>query len=101
MGWKLTRSDVIRKCIIVFDALKRACSKGNAGLEPMAGSEASFWMDDEVSAQLREILREMETGEKKREAEEHERRVKDWNQRGLADWQKDIMEHGTPERLVL
>ena len=60
---RLSRSDVIRKCIVVFDALKRAMSKGNAGFEPMQGAEESFRDDDEICAQLREILREMEAGE--------------------------------------
>ena len=35
----MTRGDVLRKCIIVFDAIKRQSSKGNAGLEPEKGAE--------------------------------------------------------------
>lgn len=82
----MTRGDVLRKCIVVFDAIKRQASKGNAGLEPEKGAEEEFRMETEICSTLREMLREMETG--KKPAEE------------LRDWQKDVMEHGAPERLV-
>lgn len=41
----MNRTEVLRKCIVVFDALKRATSKGNAGLEPEKGAEESFQTD--------------------------------------------------------
>ena len=82
----MTRSDVIRKCIVVFDAIKRAASKGNAGLEPAEGMEESWRNDCEICEQLREMLREMEAGEGKQI---------------VRDWQKDLMEHGLPERMTL
>lgn len=86
---KLTRPDVLRKCIIVFDALKRAMSRGNAGLEPERGAEESYWTDHEITETLREMLREMEAGkpEKKQEPE-------------IREWQREIMENG-PEGLRL
>lgn len=61
---KLTRGDVLRKCIVVFDAIRRAASKGNAGLEPVKGAEESFQTDSEICDTLREMLRELEAGEK-------------------------------------
>ena len=80
----MTRSDVLRKCIVVFDAIKRASSKGNAGLEPVKGAEESFRTDCEICDVLREWLREMEEGQKPAEA--------------LKNWQKVTMENGVPER---
>ena len=32
----MKRAEALRKCLIVFDALRRVSSKGNAGLEPTA-----------------------------------------------------------------
>ena len=81
----MTRSDVLRKCIIVFDAIRRAASKGNAGLEPLKGAEVSFRTDCEICDVLREWLREMEGTPRTV--------VK------LKDWQQVIQENGAPERL--
>ena len=61
---KLTRGDVLRKCIVVFDAIRRAASKGNAGLEAVKGAEESFRTDTQICDTLREMLRELEAGEK-------------------------------------
>ena len=58
----MNRAEALRKCLIVFDALKRVSSKGNAGLEPMPGAEESFRTDSEICQVLREWLREMESG---------------------------------------
>lgn len=82
---RITRSEVLRKCIILFDALKRVASKGNAGLEAARGAEEEFEMNTAIAAELREMLREMEAGENRK----------------IAEWQRDIMEHGVPERLDL
>ena len=59
---KMTRAEVLRKCLIVFDALKRVYSKGNAGLEALPGAEESYRNDSEICRVLREWLQEMETG---------------------------------------
>ena len=59
----MTRAEVLRKCLIVFDALRRVSSKGNAGLEALPGAEESFRADAEICRVLREWLREMESGE--------------------------------------
>ena len=91
---RITKSEALRKAIIVFDALKRACSRGNAGLEPERGMEDSFWTDSSVAEQLREILRDIEATEK------IEARKTEIN-RTLRDWQKDLMENGLPERMTL
>ena len=58
----MTRAEALRKCLIVFDALRRVSSKGNAGLEPLDGAEESFRTDSEICRVLREWLREMESG---------------------------------------
>ena len=58
----MTRAEVLRKCLIVFDALRRVSSKGNAGLEAVPGAEESFRADAEICQVLREWLREMEAG---------------------------------------
>ena len=58
----MTRAEVLRKCLIVFDALRRVSSKGNAGLEALPGAEESFRADAEICQVLREWLREMEAG---------------------------------------
>ena len=58
----MTRAEALRKSLIVFDALRRVSSKGNAGLEPLQGAEVSFRTDSEICQVLREWLREMETG---------------------------------------
>ena len=85
----MTRGDVLRKCIIVFDAIRRQASKGNAGLEPEKGAEEEFAQEQEICDTLRQMLREMETGGVKRDGDPM-----------LRDWQKDVIEHGVPERLV-
>ena len=102
----MTRSDVLRKCIIVFDAIRRAASKGNAGLEPLKGAEESFRTDCEICDSLREMLREMQSVEMKEQA------LKDWKKLAeelqdyeafknadMKDWQRVVMENGAPERL--
>lgn len=86
----MTRGDALRKAIVVFDAIRRASSKGNAGLEPEKGDENSFKNCMEICDLLREMLRELEAGEEWKPEQEQK----------LRDWQKDVMEHGAPERLV-
>ena len=58
----MNRAEVLRKCLIVFDALRRVSSRGNAGLEAMPGAEESFRNDSEICQVMREWLREMEAG---------------------------------------
>jgi len=84
---KMSRGDVLRKCIVVFDAIKRVASQGNAGLLAREGKEKSFDMDCEICETLREMLRELEGGVT---AEDREQ---------MRDWQK-IAENGPPERMV-
>lgn len=106
---RMSRSDVLRKCIIVFDAIKRQASKGNAGLEPARGAEEEFKADTEICGILREMLREMESEEYKQEqarklAEDLKKmpppeELYTPNVIPIRDWQKDV-ENGPPERLV-
>ena len=92
----MTRSDVLRKCIIVFDAIRRAASKGNAGLEPIKGAEESFRTDCEICDVLRKWLRDMEEGKKLVED------LADFDKfkfEKMKDWQKMVQENGAPERM--
>ena len=92
----MTRAEVLRKCLIVFDALRRVSSKGNAGLEAVPGAEESFRADAEICRVLREWLREMEAGENairmrkltSEEFEELERKIRDGEETGtlLVPW---------------
>ncbi len=91
---RITKSEALRKAIIIFDALKRACSKGNSGLEAERGMEESFWTDAEVAERLREILRDMEATEKI-EAKKEKINL------ALRDWQTELMDNGLPERMTL
>lgn len=96
---RITRSEVLRKCIILFDALKRVASKGNAGLEAARGAEEEFEMDTAIAAELRQMLREMEAGENQVKALVQESPKFSRGIRGMAEWQRDIMENGVPVRL--
>ena len=124
---KLSRQEVIRKCIVVFEAIRRMTSRGGAGLEPERGAEDEFYMIDDCTEQLREILREMNENERNRALqkqveERYERRILRCAQddtkgerilrfaqddtKGaqddngdMKDWQKDAA-GGPPERLV-
>lgn len=89
---KLSRSDVLRKCIVLFEAIRRTASKGNTGMVPERGAEESFYTDSEILRVLREMLRDLEAGEKIEEKREG------INQ-GLNDWQERIQKFGAPERL--
>ena len=108
---KLSRSDALRKCIVVFEAIRRMSGKGNAGLEPERGAEEQFDMANQVLENLREMLRAMEAGEDAlRQAEEQlkanrdelaqiqEQMQRQWE--SLKGWQQErIMAGGPPERL--
>lgn len=82
----MTRSDVIRKCIVMIEGMRRAFSRGNAGLEAQQGYETEFWESDEMLQTLREMLREMEHGSGTPE--------------DVRKWQEEIMQNGTPRRLT-
>lgn len=83
MTEKISRPEALRKCIVVFEAMKRVTSKGNAGLEPERGAEGEFWTDCGVLETLRDMLREMESGKAPGR---------------MADWQ-EIAKNGPPERM--
>lgn len=106
---KISRSDAIRKCIVLFEALKRLTGKGNAGMEPARGAEESFDMTEQVLAELREMLREMEKGKREpefmrayRALQDEQRKTKELIPAQMADWQTEIMQAGgPPERMDL
>ena len=58
----MTRAEVLRKCITVFEAIRRMASKGNAGLEPERGAEEEYSTVEECVRVMKEWLREMEAG---------------------------------------
>ena len=64
---KLSRQEVVRKAITVFEAIRRMASKGGAGLEPERGAEEEYNCVDDCTQQLREILREMQEHDHDRE----------------------------------
>lgn len=90
----MTRAEVLRKCLIYFDALRRISSKGNAGLEPLEGAEESFQTNSEICQVLREWLREMESsGTRSNKPEPDVPKVTK-----LREWQR-IVAGRPPERL--
>ena len=91
---KLSKSDALRKCIVVFEAIKRAASRGNAGIEPERGAEESFYLDCQVLERLREMMLDM------METEKREKAAAEIN-RTLRNWQEDLMDNGLPERMTL
>ena len=97
----MTRGDALRKCIIVFDALKRVASKGNAGLEPAKGAEEEFRMDTEVAQILREMLREMQGEKKAEDPIDNLIEINTEYEKKLKKWQEDVIENGAPERLFI
>lgn len=58
----MTRAEVLRKCITVFEAIRRMASKGNAGLEPERGAEEEYSTVDESIRIMKDWMREMESG---------------------------------------
>lgn len=89
----MTRAEALRKSLIVFDALRRVSSKGNAGLEPLDGAEESFNNGSEICKVLREWLQEMESGAKQSRPEPDVPKVTD-----LKEWQR-LAAKRPPERL--
>lgn len=90
----MKRAEALRKCLIVFDALRRVSSKGNAGLEPLEGAEESFETDSEICQVLREWLREMESGAYMKPEPDVPKVAE------LKEWQR-LVENKPPERLDL
>lgn len=91
---KLTRRDVLGKCIVVFEAIRRAASQGNAGLMAAKGMEESFRVDNEILDTLREMVRELEAGE-------YRAKITKEDEEKLKDWQKEIITEGPPRQMVL
>ena len=94
---KITARLALEKAIIVFDAMKRLHGKGNSGLEAARGAEKEWELDTAIAEKLREILRALEAGEIKIGQPQETRD----NVTEIRGWQRDIMENGVPERLVL
>ena len=91
---KLTRYEVLGKCVTLFEALKRMASQGNVGLVPLQGAENSFWIDAQILDTLKEMMRETQTAEKRTNTPEPDvPKVVE-----LTEWQR-LAAKGPPERL--
>lgn len=99
---KLTRGDVLRKCITVFEAIRRMASRGNAGLVAEHGAEEEFSTVDECVRIMKEWLREMQSTEIKPVVNPHRYvEIDDEKVTRIADWQREVMEMGPDEELRL
>lgn len=58
----MTRAEVLRKCITVFEAIRRMTSRGNAGMEPERGAEEEYSTVDECIGIMKDWMQEMESG---------------------------------------
>lgn len=94
---RMTKAEVLRRCIVIFEAIRRVHSKGSAGLEALEGAEDFFRADCECCQILKQMLRDMESGDNGATAWKDSMPQKD-NVREIKDWQKMA---GPPERLVL
>lgn len=77
----MTKDTALRKSIHVFEGLRRMLSVSENGLTPDKGCTDSFQAIDETVQALKEMLQELQAGDK------------------VKDWQREIMENGAPERL--
>lgn len=98
---KMSKGEALRRCINLFEGLKRMASKGGAGLEPQAGAETSFEIDCEILENLREMLRDMENGKMLDGTVVTPEPYTNDSHQELRDWQQEIMKNGPPELLVL
>ena len=89
----MTRAEVLRKCITVFEAIRRMTSKGNAGLEPERGAEEEYSTVDECIRIMKDWMREMESGVRTSNTEPVVPKVTE-----LKEWQR-IAAQKPPERL--
>lgn len=91
---KLTRPDILRKCIVVMEGYRRINSKGDAGLEATAGNGEDYHMSDEIVSGLKEWLREIEAGGIREETDSRrpdiDNRILTMPNTGkLKDWQRE------------
>ena len=96
MSAKMSRAEILRKCINVFEGWRRATSKGGAGLEPDPRDDGEYPMCDQVLSGLREMLQEIEAG---KPAEDVPRAA--GQGAPLRDWQNQIMAGGVQERMMI
>ena len=99
---RLTRMDVLRKCVTVFEAIRRMASKGNAGLEAERGTEEEYSTVDECIRIMKEWMREMQSAEIRPVVDPHRYvEIGDEKVTRIADWQREVMENGPDEELRL
>jgi hypothetical protein len=96
MSAKMSRAEILRKCIYVFEGWRRFASKGGAGLEADPRSIGDYELCDQVVSGLKEMMREIEGG---KQAEDVPREA--GQGAPLRDWQKQIMAGGVQERMMI
>lgn len=96
MSAKMSRAEILRKCIYVFEGWRRFASKGGAGLEADPRSIEDYEMCDQVVSGLKEMLREIEGGKPAEDVP----RAGD-NKADIHDWQNQIMKNGVQERMMI
>lgn len=96
MSQKMSRTEILRKCIQVFEGWRRATSKGGAGLEADPRAVKDFDFCDGMVAGLKEMMREIEGGKPAEDVP----RAGD-NKADIHDWQNQIMKNGVQERMMI
>ena len=95
MSAKMSRAEILRKCINVFEGWRRATSKGGAGLEPDPRDDGEYPMCDQVLSGLREMLQEIEAGKPAEDVPQAREKAP------MRDWQEQIMKNGVQERMMI
>ena len=83
---EITRKSVLLECLSIMREEQRICSKNYNCLEPAKGMEEA-WNQGRKKIQILEDMIHAYDSEPVRKA--------------LADWQKDVMENGVPEKLEI
>lgn len=97
----MDRETALRKSIHVFEGLRRMLSKSENGFLPDKGCADTFQAIDETVQALKEMLREMQSSQTAADKELKKYHQEYSEERELREWQREIMESGTPERLDL
>lgn len=83
---EITRKSVLLECLSIMREEQRICSKGYNCLEPAKGMEEAWEQGRRKITILQEIIQALDS---------------EPVLRAMANWQKEIMEKGTPEKLEI
>ena len=95
MSQKMSRTEILRKCIQVFEGWRRATSKGGAGIEADPRAVKDFDFCDGMVAGLKEMMREIEAGKPAEDVPQAREKAP------MRDWQEQIMKNGVQERMMI